>query len=515
MSQVRIGIELPGPGGETFRVAEFLGQGAFGEVYRVTGVTSGLTAAVKLLPVNELEDSSARTALLNEVAQGVQVRHPNVVQILHVDRGSVPEIGPYVVMEFVTGGTLEGLLRTQRAASQQIPMKRALEMVVDIAKGAKAVNEHIIHRDLKPDNILIGDGRLMIGDFGISKIVDERTRTHTFKGGQHIAYMAPEGWENRPNTVKLDVYSVGLVFYEILTLMHPIEQQVSDRADWQAWRKAHMYGSIPDPRDIRSEIPRHLSQLLQRMVAKRAGDRPEWDEVLSIVTSTEGVPASAKGSPKVSTIETIVDAADRLRRGQEQAELTAREAAERRNRTREAYEYVCEELASSFDRLVEEFNSKYQFGQIRVQKSGNGNRLYTLLGAGAIECECFPHYGPPMKINWGELIGWGYLGIVDGASANLLLVRTLADDIYGKWLGCLIRVGAFVANPAAIAQRYGLKVWPFGFRQAKHFYREIQMANAMHIFTYEIRDDVPGLFADLMETVFQRPASPPSQTTFR
>ncbi|MCU1298082.1 MAG: serine/threonine protein kinase [Acidobacteriaceae bacterium] len=75
--------------------------------------------------------------------------------------------------------------------------------MIDLAQGARAINSKLIHRDIKPDNILIEGKTLKIGDFGISKFVDESTRLQTFKGGQHIAYMAPEGWLNQANTFKL------------------------------------------------------------------------------------------------------------------------------------------------------------------------------------------------------------------------------------------------------------------------------------------------------------------------
>ena len=139
------------------------------------------------------------------------------------------------MMEFVSGGTLAELLRAQQGANALIPLPRAREMLVDIAQGARAINERLVHRDIKPDNILIEGSRLKISDFGISKVIDEQTRTHTFKGAQHIAYMAPEGWEIETNTFKLDVYSCwngvlsGSTIPQLNTLPHnPADEPLTE-----------------------------------------------------------------------------------------------------------------------------------------------------------------------------------------------------------------------------------------------------------------------------------------------
>src|SRR2546423_878416 len=126
--------------------------------------------------------------------------------------------------------------------------------------------------------------KLNIRDFGISKFIDESTRSHTFKGGQHIAYMAPEGWRNQANTFKLDVYSVGLVFYQILALKHPLASKVTDLGNFLEWERVHLYENCPDVRTFRNELPVSISQLLSRMVNKRPSDRPHWDEVLAMLT---------------------------------------------------------------------------------------------------------------------------------------------------------------------------------------------------------------------------------------
>jgi eukaryotic-like serine/threonine-protein kinase len=224
MVSVAIGSSFVGPNDETFRITDFLGRGAFGEVYRAVGVTSGTIVAVKLLPIGSLVSEESKVALLNEIGAAQKITHPNVVRVLHVSDGVPSAFGPFVLMEYVSGGNLATLLRAQLQSNAQIPLDRAVEMMIDIAQGARAINEKLIHRDIKPDNILIEGRTLKIGDFGISKFVDESTRLQTFKGGQHVAYMAPEAWQNQTNSFKLDVYSVGMVFYEILTLQHPLWQ---------------------------------------------------------------------------------------------------------------------------------------------------------------------------------------------------------------------------------------------------------------------------------------------------
>lgn len=126
MPSMVLGTTFTGPNSELFKVTDFLGHGAFGEVYRAARETSGAIVAVKLLPVGALSSPESRIALLNEIHAAQQIKHPNVVQVLHVNDGTSSQIGPHVVMEYVSGGNLANVLR----AGTQIPIKRALEMMI-------------------------------------------------------------------------------------------------------------------------------------------------------------------------------------------------------------------------------------------------------------------------------------------------------------------------------------------------------------------------------------------------
>jgi serine/threonine protein kinase len=125
MPSALIGQRISGPQGERYIITDFFGRGAFGEVYRASGDSTGAVVAVKLLPVGQLsDDTGKKRALLNEIKAAQQLNHPNVVRVLHVDEGTIADLGPYACMEYVSGGNLARLLRVQSQAGSKIPMGR-------------------------------------------------------------------------------------------------------------------------------------------------------------------------------------------------------------------------------------------------------------------------------------------------------------------------------------------------------------------------------------------------------
>lgn len=479
MPSIALGTTFVGPNGETFNTTDFLGQGAFGEVYRAAGASTGLVVAVKLLPVGALASPDSKIALLNEMRAAQQVKHPNVVQVLYVNDGAASQIGPYAVMEYVSGGNLAKVLR----AGTLIPLSRVLEMMIDIAQGARAINEKLIHRDIRPDNILVEGSKLKIGDFGISKFVDESTRLHTFKGGQHIAYMAPEGWQNQTNTVYLDVYSVGLVFYEVLTLQHPLLRHVKDPGNFLDWEKAHLYQQCPDVRTLRGDVPLSVAQLLARMVGKRPGDRPFWDEVLKVLSQPEIV-----GATKNPTVTAAVEAAVARNQELQRQELQARAQQDEHEKQLGLYRYSCGELLEQLNPVIEQFNQEFQHGQI-TRRGDAGGIVYSIPQGQSIQLAFFEPIKSGIRTRNGEVIGGGWIGLANGRSANLVLLKHGADDLYGRWVVCEIGIMA-LADPAKLIGKFGITrntVIPFGFKDA-YFYDQIQYATGgdarLHVHLY-------------------------------
>jgi eukaryotic-like serine/threonine-protein kinase len=498
MPSVLIGASITGPQGETYVITDFLGRGAFGEVYRATGKSAGAVIAVKLLPVGQLSHDTSRRALLNEIKAAQQINHPNVVRVLHVDEGSNPNLGPYVCMEYVSGGTLAQLLRAQGKAGTQIPLARALEMMIDVAQGLRAVNEKLIHRDIKPDNILVEGKILKISDFGISKFVDESTRLHTFKGGQHVAYMAPEGWARDKNTHKLDVYAVGLVFFEILTTRHPLLPKVKDQGSMRDWERVHLYETCPDLRGQRSDSPLQVAQLISRMTAKRPQDRPEWNEVLKILSDPAIEPVASR-HPAI--VEAIASALAKHQEREKQSLESARKASEAETQ-RLLYSHSCMALLERLRPAVEQFNRDFQLDKIK-DVAEHGITYYRLPAAKTIQVYFFAPSRTQIKIRGGVVIGGGWIGltgITAGRSANLVLLRESDDDLYGSWIICEVKLMA-LTNPQKIIGQFGITaqtVEPFGFNES-FFYDQIRYAQGgLHVFTYHLIDSVEDYFAGLI-----------------
>jgi eukaryotic-like serine/threonine-protein kinase len=367
-------------------------------------------------------------------------------------------------------------------------------MMIDIAQGARAINAKVIHRDIKPDNILLAGNRMKIGDFGISKFVDESTRTKTFKGGQHIAYMSPEGWLYEANTFKIDVYSVGLVYYQILTLKHPLREKVKDPGNFLQWENAHLYEQCPDVRSLRKDVPVGVAQLLTRMVSKRPQDRPSWDDVLRLLSEP-----SSSGTVAHPSVSAAVESAIARRQQEEARHLGSLQQQSDRDKQVKLYGHSCEMLLESLKPLIEQFNKEFQHGQMTCTKEWMAN-IYSVPSGRSITINFFEPRKSGIKLRGGEIIGGGWIGVANGRSANLVLLKHGPDDLYGRWAVCEIGIMA-LANPRKLIGRFGITektVIPFGFRD-NDFYDQMQYATGiMHVFTYNFIDDVVDFFAQLL-----------------
>ncbi|MBI1786555.1 MAG: protein kinase [Acidobacteria bacterium] len=193
-----------------YRIVAPVGNGGMGEVYRADDLKLGQTVALKFLPESLAHDGAALARFHREVRTARQVSHPNVCRVFDIGES---DGAPFLSMEFVDGEDLASLLRR----IGRLPHDKALEIAHQLCAGLAAAHEHgVLHRDLKPANVMIdGRGKARLTDFGLAGLASELRADEPSAGTP--AYMAPEQFAGKEVTVQSDLYSLGLVLYEMFT----------------------------------------------------------------------------------------------------------------------------------------------------------------------------------------------------------------------------------------------------------------------------------------------------------
>ena len=246
---------------ERYRILGRLGKGGMGEVYRANDLRLGQTVALKFLPETTSRDPAMLARFYNEVRIARQVTHPNVCRVF--DIGEV-DGQPFLSMQFVDGENLASLL----VRIGRLPSDKAVEISRKLCAGlAAAHSQGVLHRDLKPANIMIdGRGQVLIADFGLSGLAGE-IQDHDIKSGTP-AYMSPEQLAGKEVTVRSDIYSLGLVMYEMFTGRSAF--QAETLADLRRLREESRPADISSKaRDVDPAVERVIERCLDPDPAKR------------------------------------------------------------------------------------------------------------------------------------------------------------------------------------------------------------------------------------------------------
>lgn len=199
-----------------YRIASLLGKGGMGEVYRADDLTLDQPVALKFLPEGALSNPNALARFRNEVRIARQVSHPNVCRVYDV--GEIDGL-VFLSMEYVDGEDLGSLLRR----IGRLPADKALEIARKLCAGLAAAHEKgVLHRDLKPSNVMLDSrGQVLLTDFGLAGLADQISGAEVRNGTPQ--YMAPEQLAGKEVTARSDIYSLGLVIYEIFTGKRPFQ----------------------------------------------------------------------------------------------------------------------------------------------------------------------------------------------------------------------------------------------------------------------------------------------------
>lgn len=267
----------PGDQLDNFLIEKELGRGGMAVVFLAADSTLGRKVAVKVLPENLRNDADLCRRFEKEARLAASMTHPNIVPIYSVGKSKAGQ--PYIAMAYLNKGTLSDQCKGERMSPP-----RACSTVMGILQGLGYAHEKgIIHRDIKPDNILFADsGTPVIADFGIAAAISKATTNLSISIGTPL-YMSPEQFKSSKVDNRSDLYSLGAVFYQLLTGRPPFS-----RGDLAGLMYEHLNVMPPEPAQLFPEISAGLSQVVMKAMAKEPEQR--WQsaaEFLNAVKSCE------------------------------------------------------------------------------------------------------------------------------------------------------------------------------------------------------------------------------------
>jgi len=285
--------------GTRYRIVALLGRGGMGEVYRADDLELGQSVALKFLPPGVASDPRELARFRNEVRVARQIAHPNVCRVYDIGEadGHV-----FLSMEYIDGEDLSAVLRRMGRPTED----KACEIARQVALGLAAAHEAgMLHRDLKPANIMIdGRGRARITDFGLAGLAVELARSGQIAGTP--AYMAPEQLAGGTVSVRSDVYSLGLVLYELFTGKRAFSAKTSAEL-----REQHDSSSITSPSSFARGITPAVERLILHCLERDPESRPPSAyAVLGALPGGDPL-AAAMAAGETPSPELVANAADR------------------------------------------------------------------------------------------------------------------------------------------------------------------------------------------------------------
>ncbi len=247
-----------------YEILGTLGKGGMGCVYKARDSALGEVVAIKTVMRGQGEKSTEHEErLLRELQICRKIDHPNVVRVF--DFGRFPG-GLFLTMELIEGQGLDVLMRDV----DPMPLEQVRRILIEIAAGLGAAHAlNIVHRDLKPGNVILNDRRLKILDFGVAKIGDDVRLTQTgFAVGSPL-YMSPEQLQGLAIDGRSDLYALGILAFALLAGYEPFHGET-----FTTIAMGHLQSPVPDLHRIRPDLPHPWVQLVERLLEKRAEDRP-------------------------------------------------------------------------------------------------------------------------------------------------------------------------------------------------------------------------------------------------
>ncbi len=244
--------------GGRYQLQERIGVGGMSVVYRAMDTQAGCVVAIKMLKAEYCSDLEFVRRFQNEIRATAGLQHPNIVQIF--DQGEESGM-PYIVMEFIEGITLKDYI----VALQTVKWRDALNVTAQVLSAVSCAHAHkVIHRDIKPQNIMITDnGQIKLTDFGIARVVSSSTKQAKPDSAGSVHYLSPEQARGGFVDERSDIYSIGIMLYEMVTGVVPF-----DGESHVSIALKHIDGHIVPPHTVDPEIPCGVSDLVMMATNK-------------------------------------------------------------------------------------------------------------------------------------------------------------------------------------------------------------------------------------------------------
>jgi serine/threonine protein kinase/Flp pilus assembly protein TadD len=264
-------VLTPGTMISHYKIIDKIGEGGMGVVYKALDTRLDRTVALKFLPPRLLSDADARARFEHEAKSASALNHPNITTIYEIDE---VEGRAFIAMEFIDGRSLKDVLR-----DKPLELNDILDIAMQMAEGLGAAHEQdVIHRDVKPDNIMVTPrGRVKVMDFGLAKLrgVTRLTKTGTTLGT--LRYMSPEQAEGKELDRRSDLFSFGVILYEMITGRLPF------KGDNEAAVIHSIISDTPEPlARYKADVPDGMERIVTKALAKDRDERyQDADDLLA------------------------------------------------------------------------------------------------------------------------------------------------------------------------------------------------------------------------------------------
>lgn len=295
---------------ERYRLVDFIGVGGMACVYKAQESGSPHTYAVKFLKTEYHNQAYLIEYFRDEASSMRDLAHPNIVRFYRFVNKSDYS---YIVMDYVDGFALSDIIKRMYKRGEEIPLDEVMRIMTQVARALDAIHrEGYVHRDIKPSNVLIerNTGQTFLTDLGITTASNTR-----MEGAGTLAYMPPEMMETWIADHRADVYSYGIMFFEMLAKQRPfrVESGLKGKDAEEDLKDKHKYAPIPNITDYRPDLPKELNQIMQKALAKKPDER--YNNIIELTQEIHRVlkPKLSADMQEFSTItHRFIDAPDQM-----------------------------------------------------------------------------------------------------------------------------------------------------------------------------------------------------------